>query len=266
MAITTFNGLLSRWASGYNWQENFVSLIPANTTAAPMGGSQQTCQGGSSGCLNVMTVPTLETGVTAYIATQIGLLSTVGNGSHNLVCKRVNLGSLNISGASGTFTDGNAMPSVTECGVSRTVASAVIGEVTTVLNATPGTFTITYVDQDGNTAETTAAHTPANSAAVGSAAHILLNSPDWGVQDITAAARSGGTTPTGVIKFWGIIPLGVITTNTGGAYQYQDLVTTSPCLYQLGAGDDIGIFTMGGNASNNSRALQGYVKFIGASA
>lgn len=205
----------------------------------------------------------LPTGVSAYVPTRVAVTTSVASQTV-LVCKMVNLGSIDISGASGTFTDGSVMPTVTELGVSRVTASPVMMEVTTALNATPGTLTITYTDQDGNSTETTAAHTLTASATVRSVGTMLLNTTDWGVQDITAAARAAGTTPTGVIKFWGIVPIAMLASGPGlaGTPTLDNLITSGFSWLRLGSGDTYGCFAIG---SNGAKAIVGDVFFVGDS-
>jgi len=151
------------------------------------------------------TTPSLPSGVTAFKLLNATLYSS--NAQSYLLCKLVDLGSLNI--ATPTFTDGSAMPSVLEGNNSNSTYSGLLCEVTTALNSAPGNLQPTYVDQDGNTAEAGTATAMGASSLVNSCAFFPLNTGDIGVRDITTATRTSGTTPTGIMQFWGVVPLGV---------------------------------------------------------
>lgn len=235
MALTTYNQFIARIAAGYGGVELFDGEVPVSTTTTLISGYT-----GGQNPSGMRTLPTLPTGVTAYIPTAVSLSATTITGY--LVAKAIDLGSIDISGASGTFTDGSAMPTMTELGTSRTTCSGVIAEVTTQLGTVPGSLTITYVDQDGNAAETTAAKSLTASALVGSCGYMFLNTGDTGVRDITDATRSGGTTPTGVIKFWGVVPIAFISTGSIDLAEKLNLITQFFNPIRLGAGDVIRVF------------------------
>lgn len=252
MPIRTHNDLLDRvannfWLSQPIWGETQVS------TTTLLGG---TMARQSLGFSKVLPNP-LPTGVTNYFVTAFN--TTEASNATALLAKIVNLGSIDISGASGTFTDGSAMPTVTELGVSRVTSSAVIAEVTTALNSAPGSISITYVDQDGNAAEATTAQALGASAVVKSCGMINLNSGDVGVRDITASSRSGGTTPTGVLRFLGIIPVSMINF-FGGSTSSDNLVTAGFNLPKLGAGDELRVFVLGANAA---KCIYGNIFVVG---
>jgi len=193
-------------------------------------------------------LPSLPSGVTAYIPTRFSAHCSVSNLSL-VFGKLVNLGDLDI--ATPTFTDGSNMGTATELGATQNIASAVFLEVTTVLNATPGNFTITYVDQDGNTGETSASAALAASAEVGSGGWVALNSPDWGARDITTATRTGGTTPTGVIRFWGMIPLGILPLSPNGLIVTANFLTEHFNVKRFGASNVLGGFVLQNSAAKS---------------
>lgn len=208
-------------------------------------------------------LPALPANVTAYIVTQFSAQSSLGTVSM-MLAKLINLGSLTLgdgAGGASSFADGVAMPTVTELGSSVQIPSPVICEVTTLVTATPGTFTITYQDQDGNSSETTAAQTPGANAPLRSAGTIVLNGSDWGVIDISDAARSAGTNPGGVIKFWGIVPIGIIASpNSAPGNVSKNLLTMDFNPVRLGAGDVLGCFTFG---TVTTKAMMGMVTLVG---
>lgn len=179
-----------------------------------------------------------------------------------MINKMVDLGSLNI--ATPTFTDGNQMPTITEMGVSRQTSGAVYCEVTTALNATPGSITVTYVDQDGNSAETTSAQSlPTSNNGIKAGGFIFLNSTDTGVRDITTATRTGGTTPTGIVKFWGLIPIALmIGTANGSQNIMENLLTSGFNPVRLGAGDVVKVLVTAGSTTA-AAALSGNIFIVG---
>lgn len=212
MPITTYDGLVSRISNQFNSR-----LVGAGNYTVAKTALYSTPAGGlvaADMCL-VTPTKTLPSGVTSYIPTEV-IVITQTQGLPILIAEMIDLGSLDISGASGTFTDGSTMGTRTEGGATNNNYASVMMEVTTALNATPGSITVTYIDQDGNTAEPTTSITLAASAVVGSGAWLPLNNPDIGVRDITAATRTGGTSPTGVIKFWGVRPIALVP-SSGGA-------------------------------------------------
>jgi hypothetical protein len=82
------------------------------------------------------------------------------------------------------------------------------GEVTTGLSATAHNLTMTYVDQDGNTAEAGPTYAAPTSAVAGRSPTVTgswfieLNTGDTGVRYLTQIAQSTITSVTGVSNFW----------------------------------------------------------------
>ena len=253
--VASFNDIVNRVGGKFFASETIYNDIPVATTTPSS--NLQSCQRVGY----TKALPALDTGVSGYFVSEARLLFSASNGTY-MVAKLINLGSLDISGASGTFTDGSAMPTVTELGVSRQIYSGVLIEVTTTLNATPGAFTITYVDQDGNGAETTTSRNLGASAAAYSVGFAILNDNDIGVQDITAAARSAGTTPTGVIQFWGVIPIQMGVQMSLGTVTGEGCFAPGFNMPKLGATDQIGVF--GWNVTN-ARGIVGDIYYIGDS-
>jgi hypothetical protein len=132
--------------------------------------------------------------------------------------------------------------------------------VETALNATPGSFTFTYTNQDGTTSQTTPSLALTASAAVGTASPIRLNGTDWGVRDITAASRTSGTSPTGVIRFYGVYPIAMLDFQTGSTMGIvKNLLNNNLEFYKLAAGDTLGFFVTGSSVG----AILGSINFIG---
>lgn len=202
-------------------------------------------------CGDTQLMPnSLPTGVSSFIPTRVTVSASTTDDAI-LICWMTSLGSLNI--ATPTFTDGNAMPTVTELGVSNVTYSPVLCEVTTVLNGTPGSLQIKYVDQSGNASELAPATAMTASAAVGSSSWVPLNAGDWGVQDlVTGTTRTGGTTPTGTVKFWGVIPIALVPANLTNSSQtpvVEDLIIGAMNMIRLPAAAQVGCFFLGSTAA-----------------
>ena len=253
-ALSSVNDYVARIGNGYGAQRPFRVEIDAATTATLYSGQSISMQKSTI----VQLMESLPTGVTGYRLTNCTLQASVA--TNYMLAKLVNLGSLDISGASGTFTDGSAMPTVTEANNSNVTFSSVIAEVTTALNATPGSSTITYVDQDGNSAETSPSTALTASAALKTCGPVPLNTADIGVRDITAAARSAGTTPTGVIKYWGVVPLGFFAVHDIGTAVQINFLTTNTPPPLLTAGDELYFITLSGTTAKH---LHGMFTFVG---
>jgi hypothetical protein len=253
--ILSYDDLINRIGGGFTLHQPWWGEL--QTTAANTTSSGTQFSGSRAGYTRNM--PSLPANVSGYIPTRF---TTQCNTNPRLVMalKLIDLGNLSL--ATPTFTDGVAMPTVTELGSSVQIASPILLETTTVHNSSPGNMTITYVDQNNNTAETTASMTLGASSPVGSIAWAILNSPDWGVLDVTSATRTGGSTPTGVVQFWGVVPvaLAIIGSNaTGGV---DNLLGGSPRIVKLGAADVIGIFQF---SVVSTSAYLGDLFFIGDS-
>ena len=209
----------------------------------------------------IETLPsTFETGVTSYIPTEISLNSSTAMPA--MICEMIDMGNLNIS--TNVFTDGSAAPTRTYLGTSRQLPMQLWIECTTALNATPGSMSFTYVDQDNNTAEASSSLALVASATVGSGSMAQLNSNDWGVLDITTASRTGGTSPTGVIKFWGLIPITYILPGSafGGSNgsAATDIFPESGNFVRLGTSTQLGVVSLGTTTATSS---YGYIRYVG---
>lgn len=259
--ITTYDGFISRLLNGYGGTELIDQENNSATTSTLLGTgvafvSQRT------GITRPM--PTLPSGVSAFIPLTMNLSSSVQ--SKTMIFGRgTKLGTFDNS--TNSFTDGSAMPSRTVFNTASTkIASAVIAYVTTVFNATPGSLSITYNDQDNNTAQSTTAVAITANAAVGTAQFVTLGTGDWGVVDITAATRTGGTGPyAGVMEFWGVEPLGMIDVSNFSATQdvHQSFLTAGNFVFQRwAANDQLICWSMSGTAANRTI---GDITFVGDS-
>lgn len=205
----------------------------------------------------------LPTGITSFIPNMVTFSVGLGTTQGLIIGKLVRLGQLDLSTPTFTAdpTTSGAMPTITELGVSRQVHSALYIRVKTVLNATPGSMSVTYVDQDGNASETTALTALTASCAVGTTGMVTLNTGDTGVRSISTATRTGGTTPTGVVEFYGILPWKILT-GLGSALSIEGTYGAGFSNIKLGAGESLGIIHHG---SITARTICGYITYIGDS-
>jgi hypothetical protein len=258
MAVSSYNDIIARIGSGYAAKWPFYG--EAQVTVGLVGAGNTSIQK----IAYARTMPSLPTGVSQYLLTAVQGHHGVGVVRTTMVCEVIDLGSLNIAGP--TFTDGTTFPTRTELGSSRQTYGPIFAEVTTALNATPGSIAVTYVDQDGNTAETTSSTAlPTSNNGIGTTGFILLNSGDIGAQDITTATRTGGTTPTGVIQFWGILPLCYAATSSTGAIFIQPMLTNGFMWARFGADAKIRIFETTGGTTTAASSLAGVLDIVGDS-
>jgi hypothetical protein len=255
-AITTVQGLLSRISNQY---DKTVTIYLDNPTTRTTTVNSQTYYPSAPRLGYIESVPSsLETGVTAYIPTEITLNSSTSMPA--MLCEMIDMGSLNLG--TNTFTDGSASPTRTYLGTSRALPVQLWIECTTAANATPGNITFTYVDQDNNTAEASTSQAVTASATRGSGSFGTLNSTDWGVLDITAAAQSGGTSPTGVLKFWGVIPISYILPGAL-ASAATDILPESGNFTRLGSSAQLGVISLG---TTTAASTHGHIRMVGDSA
>lgn len=249
--LSSVDEILERFADGYYCVEAFTVEFRATSISLWSGnfGGQSTWS---------YVVPTLPSGVTAFIVAQCNIIAGAG---YYQLCKAIDMGSLNIS--TNVFTDGSAMPTVTELNTSRQTYGALWCEVDVATNATPGNLTVTYVDQDGNAAEAMSnVMAIGPSAPIRSACYVPLNQTDVGVMDITAASRTGGTTPTGTLHFYGLMPIGQIYGVSGAVPS----MCTINCLgsdlnpLRLAAGDKLLLL---GTSTLSQKAVPGWITFLG---
>lgn len=121
----------------------------------------------------------------------------------------------NHASATSTTVDANNRPTRYQT-AGLAPGNFVSGEITTALSATAHNLTVTYVDQDGNTAEAATATAAPTSAVAGRAPtatgewYIPLNAGDTGARYITQIAQSTITSVTGISTWWVAHPLALI--------------------------------------------------------
>lgn len=250
-ALASFDDYINRASNGYIVHRHYGVEQPASVTALT----------GNSTLLYksppIYTVETMPSGVTGFRLVNASLYSSIQTAFYFLV-KLVGLGTF-VAGTG--FTDGVAMPSVTEGNTSRTIHSALLLEVQT---AGTGTLTITvdYTDQDGN-ASTTPAQALTAAATAYSCGFLPLATNDWGVRDVTGVTRTVGT-GTGTFKLWGVVPMGMFNTvhQTVGVQSNLNFLTDTPTPPLLSAGDNLHII----GSLLTVRGLKGVLTFVGEQA
>ena len=252
MALTSMDGYFSQVGANKTAIRPF-SVETTATTATMHTGQVSIYQ--NMGLISVMD--SLPSGVTSFKL--VGGRCRASTAGFYTVAKMVDLGNLTL--ATPMFVDsGNTMPTLTEGNTSRVTSGAMFMETTVAFNATPGSFTVTYVDQDGNTAEASASTALTASVAIGTMAPLVLNSNDVGVRDVTDATRTGGTTPSGTIKFWGVIPLATFSIQSVTQGDIFNLTTSDLPPPNLGAGDSLYLIHTGAVAA---KAAYGTLFFVG---
>lgn len=249
--LASFDDYIGRASNGYIVHRHYGAELNAVTTALT----------GNTVILyktpQIYTVETMPSGVTGFRLTNATLYSSIQTAFYLLV-KLVDLGTF-VAGTG--FTDGNAMPTVTEGNTSRTIHSALLMEVTT---AGTGSLTVTvdYTDQDGN-ASTTPAQALTGGATVYSCGFLPLATNDWGVRDVTGVTRTTGT-GTGTFKLWGVVPMGMFNVmhQSVGVQSNLNFLTDTPTPPLLSAGDSL--YLIGGLAT--VRGLKGTLTFVGEQA
>jgi hypothetical protein len=256
-ALQSHNDFVNRIGGNYYKNQPMGREQAVAVTAAITG----TGSGTGHRCADTEALPSLPAGVTAFIATMAELYNST-NGLGQLICRVTNLGTFDISNTTvGTFTDGSAMPTQTVMNTASTsLSSSVLVEVTTATTGTQTVTTVTYKNQSGTGAQTTT-FTPVTSAAVNSVSTLALGGTDWGVQDITAVARSASAGPTGVLKFWGVTPLAYFSNGTNMIVT-DNLISCGVNITRLSAADTIVGFCFGSTAV---KKCDGRIYFVGDS-
>lgn len=247
-SVASFDDMVNRISGNYFVNQPIYGEITASTT----GGFFGTTFGNGQRVGNTPTLPALPAGVSGYIPLVVDLGTSVV-GISTLLCKAVDLGSFDIGAATtGVFTDGSAMPTATIMNTASTsYASALLVEVTTALAGTQTAVTITYTNQSGTGGQTTAAVTPTTGAAVRSVNFVNLAGTDWGVQDITAVSRVSSSGPTGVLRFWGVIPISFLSNPVASSPVVDNLLTSGINLVRLGGSDVLRTFVFGDTTAKN---------------
>jgi hypothetical protein len=263
--LDSHNNLIAN-AQAYGMANSFTTHeITASTTAATVNCGFQTAQRypRNFNLIGQTGTATLGGGVTGGYATYLRPYCSVGN-THTIVGIEYQLGQITANGGTGTFVDGSAMPtkSFRIGGASsslQTSAMLVFASVSTVMvGAGTYTLTITYVNQDG-TGSRTATLTIPNIAAVNSAFDVIphLQAGDTGIQDITNITLTG---TSGVIRIYGLLPLGYSTNTTSSAYAcFSDPLALPMPMYLIEAADTLAVYTMGTNAVKTCMVIMGVV-------
>lgn len=197
----------------------------------------------------------LPSGAAAYIPEAIEIMSSNAGGPY-LLYEAFLLGTIDTSG-SGTFTDGTTFPVRKALGANRQLSGPVLLECATDM-VSQRTITLTYVNQDGTSGRTSAGHAVTVNALKNSTGIVVLQAGDVGVQDVTAVAISGGTSPTGTIRLWGILPIALVPGAFGLPMLTKNLIAEG-VVRRLGAGSELRILRFGTQSAE--RAI-GQLRFI----
>lgn len=252
MTLASVDDYIARIGNNYHFPANFVCAERTAATSSTVS-TGQLASLQSNGMIHT-TLSSLPTGVTSFNLTGAGILTSVA--TCYIIGRAILLATWD--NATATFTDGSSMPTVTEGNTSRVTSSPIFAEISTALNGSPGNLTITYVDQDGNTAEAAAATTLTSSAAVGSVGIWPLNSSDIMARDITNITRTGGATHAGFVNFWGILPIDIFTAVLGVPDIGDYVIRNCPPM-RLGTNESIMLISTSTAAKN----AIGYLNFVG---
>lgn len=238
-SATTYDGLVQAFsedrAAVYQWYD-YLEAAGTSLVGTAVGQAVRDMGGH-------IVLPTVS-GIAKYRA-----VFAHGNGSTAglfFLVKLVHLGSLDISGASGTFTHDTAMPTRRELGVDNVPTwGQLLMVVRTALNAAPGSIgSISYVNQAGTSTSISTAFTLSVSASSGMASILTLATGDYGVRDVTAATRTSGTTPTGILDFYGLYPLGTLPVSINATFPIgANFITGSFCIPDLLPGDELALLS-----------------------
>lgn len=255
--LQSYDAFVSRFMAGYGANLPFYADIQTATSATVF--TTQYLSIADMGYIEAF--PSLPSGVTGYIVTSAECLSSTP-GIPILIAKSINLGSINIG--TNVFTSGSTMPTLTEGNNSNQTYSPIIAIVTSTLAAAPGSLTFTYNASDGSIGNSTSALALTVSAGVvRSGGFVALNAGHWGASALTNVVQSGGTTPSGTLQFWGVIPICLIhqgiTTNMPA---FRNLLTAALNPLRLGASDVIKFFAL---SSTSARNILGTLTVIGDS-
>lgn len=153
------------------------------------------------------------------------------------------LGSVNL--ATGTFTDGVAMPTKLINGESITTAAMwTFLAVTTTLSATSPIITVTYTNEVGTASRSVATTMPSNSN-VGTAMFLNTNlqGDDFAIRDVTGITKSAGS--SGVVSVYGYLPLHFSRTSFQSNSNVSRMADSSLPLFIGEASEKIGFIGMG---------------------
>lgn len=150
--------------------------------------------------------------------------------------------------ATAAFTDGVQAPTRTAGGLSQQIPLSLWMECATDM-VSARTVQVTYVDQGGNSGQLSAAHLITTNAVKHSGGFVVLAVPDIGVLDVTAISCSGGATPSGILKFWGVNPVTIVPTT--GAATPSNLLAEG-VVRRIAAGTELRTMVLGGQTAGRS--------------
>lgn len=254
MPLTTTNQVQGRTWAGYskrvpvygNWPASSFNVLNAGVAASLM----------RRGAFLQGPPSSLETGVSGgYLLTKIQIVSTLS--VPFTLAEIFDMGTVDL--ATGIFTDGVAAPSRKQGGGSATTLPLwpILEIDTTTASTATRTLRLGYTDMSGN-AKVTTAPTIAASSSKWSCGVPILASGDLHVQDITSAVCTGGSSPSGIVRVWGLSPIydGLL---SPGAAAPNINVLNEGVVARVPAGAKVGLFVH----TNSALAMQGTVTWVG---
>ena len=244
--VTTVGNASSLWAVG--------TLPPAGSTGGTSGTGRE-CTNATTGALPIVNAAGADTLHLTTITALAGVVSSM------MLVDR--LWDMTYSHTTtGTAVDASNRP--TRYQSTDASGTFISGEVTTAVTSTNHTMTLTYVDQDGNTAEAAA-----GVVIIGRASglpplptaswFIPLNSGDTGVRYLTNIGQSVGIA-NGVSNWWLGKPLCLIPSMFAAFSTHIDGINSAFNLTRVL--DDACLFFYLPRASNGSQTLSGTLRLI----
>lgn len=205
---------------------------------------------------DVITIPTLGSGVTAAYLTDVGI-GTVLAGSTTYVGYEQLLGSLTVSG--NVFSAGTAMPTRTIAGASVVTATlSPILVATTALTATTPVVTITYTNQAGTGSRTATLTLPTNPAInTGFLITPHLQSGDTGIRSVENISISTGT--AGVLRVYGLFPQAININSAGGSGTTVLAINSPIPMWPFLGGDSVSVVQFSNTAAADCHVAMCFV-------
>lgn len=244
MPLSTANDIVDRRATGFTDVAPFSLEVPVATTATLY--------------TNALNLSVQNMGVVYEAPNPLpaGVSNISINGgwmtSNTALCsfwfaRLINYGSINL--ATNVFTAGVVAPSRLECNVSRQIATAVFIEAETATGTSNGTLVVDYVDEDNASGSTPSMTLTAN--VVKQTAQFMELGDANMVKQITGAVRTGGASPSGTLRFWGIDPIDILPIPNIVQPEIFNTLTSMPFRTPLDAGEKVYVLCIGNSTTKS---------------
>lgn len=202
MALLTTNQIQARAWAGYTKQTNiYGNFGVASQSLFNAGGAASLIR--RAGFVQGPPV-SLEAGVTSYLLEKIQIHST--QSFPFTLCEVFDMGTMDTA-VGGTFTDGVASPSRKQAGTVAPLPLMPIVEVASTLASTATrTFQLQYTDMAGN-AKSGVAMSMTASSSKWSCGFPILAAGDIHIQDVTGVVCTAGSSPSGLVRVLGLLPI-----------------------------------------------------------